>query len=173
MLSGRRPPVSLLFCWVFFPPWTSEEILLSDYIACESAFLAGRALLSTYLYDLAGEQKGNFSTVYCDMSVYLAVPPKCSPSPACSALQFCLKKVGRVRKCFLQNRALPHTATNHQRSLKQDFSPLTKVRCLCFRGPQLSFVVPMDSCVWVPTAARAFLEHFFWMNEVIAVHTKF
>lgn len=76
-------------------------------------------------------------------------------------------------KCFLQNRALPHTATNHQRLLKQDFLLLTKVRCLCFRGPQLSFVVPMDSRVWVPSAAGAFLQHFPWVNEVLAVYTKF
>lgn len=49
----------------------------------------------------------------------------------------------------------------------------TKVRCLRFRGPQLSFVVPMDSCVRVPSAAGAFLQHFSLMNEVLAVYTKF
>lgn len=52
----------------FFPSLTSEEIILSDYIACESTFLAGRALLSSSLYSLV-ERKGNFSAVYCDMSV--------------------------------------------------------------------------------------------------------
>lgn len=50
----------------FFPSQTSEEIILSDCIACESAFLAGRALLSSSLYNLAVERKGNFSAVYCD-----------------------------------------------------------------------------------------------------------
>lgn len=73
----------------FFPLWTSEEIILSDYVACESTFLAGRALLSTYLYDLAGK-KGNFSTVYRDMSVSLASSSQVLPELKllCSSVLF-------------------------------------------------------------------------------------
>lgn len=66
----------------FFPSLTSEEIILSDYIACESTFLAGRALLSSSLYSLV-ERKGNFSAVYCDMSVQFFPGPLCAQPAPC------------------------------------------------------------------------------------------
>lgn len=80
--------VIVLLC--FFLTWTSEEIVLSNYIDCESAFLAGRALLSPYLYELAGENTGNFSTVYCHMFVSLASSSQVLPKPSllCSSVLF-------------------------------------------------------------------------------------
>lgn len=86
MLSGRNPPVSLVLLGFFSPPWTWEEILLSDYIACELTFLEHRALLSIYLYDVL-EREETFPQCI-DMSVSLAgfsqVLPK--PSLLCSSV---------------------------------------------------------------------------------------
>lgn len=160
----------LFYCWVFFPIWTSEEIFLSDYIDYESAFLAGRALLSPYLYELAGEKTGNFCTVYCDMFVSLASSFQALSKPSLLYSSVLFEGGWQSKEVFYVKQS---PATNPHGWLKQDSWPLTEVRCLCFRGPQSSFIIPMDSCVWVPRAARAFLLHFSWMNEVIAVHSKF
>lgn len=46
MFGGKISPVSLQFFYSHTPPLTSGEIILLDYMACESVFLAGRALLS-------------------------------------------------------------------------------------------------------------------------------
>jgi len=74
----------------FSLPWISEEILLSVYIALESTFLAGGAMLSIYLYDLGGEKKGNFSTMCRDMSVSLASSSQVLLEPCllCSSVSF-------------------------------------------------------------------------------------